>query len=219
MKLVLVVLLAVLFQCKSELTDDDANCPPELSAIGNNVFSFTNATTNMTVQFMLCGTFSNGCSAPGSGACTVPGCCSVCQRWIESGSQVPGAACLGYFTSYTVERGPFGELLVLNYTGGDEVVGSDPGSRETLISLNCNILYSNVGNIKYYDAATQPRDGTKYQYKLTAQLASLCPPSPPGPEPLGGGFVFLVVLVILLTIGVIAVVIWRFSRRNTYAST
>jgi len=219
LSLILVILgVAVVFATPNSLmntfinsgdvtTDEAADCPNIPQNLNSTIFSFKPNNDNSTIYMLLCGTFSDGCYPKnGAGACMDGTCCSVCQRWNENGPN-EGAWCLGKSASYTLSGG----VLNITQTGGDPV--NTTYGRQTYIILSCNTSFTTIGIGNINLTLPAAPIGNNYVYTITAGGSFVCAAPP---QTMAPGYIFLIVLAVLVVVGVIGFLIFRAVRRGEY---
>jgi len=122
---------------------------------------------NDYIAFIPCGTFNDGCTVQGAGnICSLPGCCSVCQRW-NVGIANEGAACLGKLAQWQMFPN---NTLLMKYKGGDPIPPPgppNPGPREAEITITFG-PGNTLTNLTFVDPNGRANPDGAYVYSIYA---------------------------------------------------
>jgi len=125
-----------------------------------------------SISYSICGHISKGCGNQEWGnICHQPGCCGVCQSWLQTDGY-HYYACLGKDLQFVTLKisGVCSKSLILHYINGDVLYRDSRFTREVTVTLNCGP--SDFKTTYFY--APTPSSPPPYKYNITAESNVIC---------------------------------------------
>jgi len=149
------------------------SCPPRLSPLVGQTFTYNFDPILSQVIFSICGTINQTCGSLGHTCWNVTsGCCCTCQTWVQDDG--PQSACIGtVFQSAEVYPN---NTVVLTYSRGDPIDGVF--SRLLVLSIECGKDKFKPGKFVQPNYSPPPQPGQPYIYYLTVESIYACAQCP-----------------------------------------